>query len=391
MEKTELPLGDIASVVGLHRDTLVSWMKGSKPRQLTFGYFISAASKIADPDEIKTLEVAYRRLSAWRGTPTRGLTTVPGKVIFQIGDRSFSTDKIPKTVQISNVPKPTPPRQSGPGPRLRPTNAGFDIQGRAPPNSERTNPGQVALHNRLKRHATRLESAIARISNTHKLLADEFNDYALFLSTDLADLDVASLWSVGTGLSEQVSAQTQAGQGVMTPELEPDILAEFRGLLMDHTAFIQGFAAGRELHERVLRTREAAQANPNLQAQSASVLCPMTSIPKLLAVKARHMVEALSRALASAPHAAFDLLASSGEVARNSIVAFARVLHPMLIVGEATNLALLFAGQEHAEVLQAAVIYLRDNMPHVAALFANDPQLAEWLAWMVQKVRDLEI
>jgi hypothetical protein len=94
------------------------------------------------------------------------------------------------------------------------------------------------------------------------------------------------------------------------------------------------------------------------------------------------MVEARTRALASAPHAAYDLLASSSEVARNSVVAFARVLHPVLIVGGATNLALLFAGQEHAEVLQAAVICFRDNMPQVAALFANDPQLVEWLAWV---------
>jgi hypothetical protein len=52
---------------------------------------------------------------------------------------------------------------------------------------------------------------------------------------------------------------------------------------------------------------------------------------------------------------------------------------------------LLFAGQEHAEVLHAAVIYLRDNGTHVAALFANDPQIMEWMVWLMQKLRDIEV
>ncbi|WP_428530767.1 hypothetical protein [Rhodopila sp.] len=115
-----------------------------------------------------------------------------------------------------------------------------------------------------------------------------------------------------------------SGPSVLTPELEPGIVAAFKSLMVDHTAFIMGFADGRELHERVIRAREAAAANPDLQSQSNSVLHPMTSIPRLLAERARRMVQALTRALAATPSAAFDLLASSTDVARNSIVAFAR-------------------------------------------------------------------
>jgi hypothetical protein len=66
-------------------------------------------------------------------------------------------------------------------------------------------------------------------------------------------------------------------------------------------------------------------------------------------------------------------------------------LRPSDAIAEATNIALIFAGQEHTEVLQAAVIYLRDNIPHVVALFAQDPQIAPWLAWMAHKLHDLEI
>jgi hypothetical protein len=34
--------------------------------------------------------------------------------------------------------------------------------------------------------------------------------------------------------------------------------------------------------------------------------------------------------------------------------------------------------------------YLRDNMPHVMGLYANEPQIANWLMWMMQKIYDIE-
>jgi hypothetical protein len=327
-----------------------------------------------------------------------GLSGVSNQVFRQIAtaDGTSLFEPVGSTVEdlaatVEPLAVTTAPVQSGPGPTLRPTRSGFDIEGHPPPEIERLDAVQIALHRRLQVEVYRLRSAILPLDNTHRALADEFNDYCQFLSADLTSLDVASLWSVGTALADQIRASTSAGPNVLTPELEPGVLAQFETLIRDHTAFIQGFAVGRELHERVVRVREAAQANPDLQSKSESVLRPMTSVPRLLADKARHMIDALSRALAAAPSAAFDLLASSSDVARNSIVAFGRVLHPVLLGAEATDLALLVAGHEHAEVLQAAVIYLRDNMPHVLALFALDPQIANWLAWVAQRLHDLDI
>jgi hypothetical protein len=143
------------------------------------------------------------------------IRSLPHLQFFEARTRRANT--IVASHQIGGSPPPAAPAQSGPGPSLRPTSAGFDIEAHPPPDAERSASGQFALHRRLKRHAERLQSAIVRISSTHSLLADEFGDHTLFLFGDLADLDVASLWSIGTGLSEQVSALTLAGPGVMTP------------------------------------------------------------------------------------------------------------------------------------------------------------------------------
>jgi hypothetical protein len=59
--------------------------------------------------------------------------------------------------------------------------------------------------------------------------------------------------------------------------------------------------------------------------------------------------------------------------------------------GETATLALTFAGYEHAEVLHAAAIYLHDNGAHVAALFANDQEIMNWVVWVMQKLRNIEI
>jgi hypothetical protein len=356
--------------------TIRRWLKGTRPRRDMLARFINDLTSVDVLTSYQRVKLLKAYTEQFEGP--------------SLNSEWDSVKYIEHDIFERMVP-PTVPAQSGPGPAFRPTASGFDIEGHPPPDEERSDPIQVSLHRRLQLHAHRLQASIVTINNTHTALAEEFQDYCQFLSADLVSLDVASLWSVGTGLAEQLLASTASGPGVLTPDLEPGILGEFYALIRDHTAFIQGFSVGRELQERVVRVREAAQANPNLQAQSEAILRPMTSIPRLLAEKARRMVEALTRALATTPSAAFDLLASSTDVGRNSIVAFARVLTPIIVAADASNIALLLAGHEHAEVMQAAVIYFRDNLPHVMALFAQDQEIANWLAWLIKKLHDLEI
>jgi len=296
--------------------------------------------------------------------------------------------KHPLTAHVRNSGPPTVPVQTSPGPTLTPTSTGFEIRANPLPESARSDPGQISLHTQLRRMADKLQVSIPRISNTHAALADEFETYFEFLTADLTDLNLFSLWCAGSGLSEHIRALDQAGPGVMTPELEPDIIARLRTLMNTHIAFILGFPEGQELHDRIIKGREAAQANPDLQDETQSVLKPMESQPRLLARKALKIVRSLLRGFGLAPSAAFDLLISSGEMARNSIYAFIKALHPILVANEAVGLAAVLAGYEHVDVLVAVAVFLRENKESVAALFAHDAQVIDWLAWAVQRMRD---
>jgi hypothetical protein len=150
-----------------------------------------------------------------------------------------------------SVPEP------GPGSILRMTPGGFELDPRLPEQEERDDPDQKALHTRVIRRCEVVRELMVRISNTHPTLAAEFADYELFVSADLAALDVASLWSAGSALLEFIRAfDTQDPSSTITPQLEPETLAEFRALLRDHTAFILGFETGRKLTERVAALHE---------------------------------------------------------------------------------------------------------------------------------------
>jgi pimeloyl-ACP methyl ester carboxylesterase len=181
-----------------------------------------------------------------------------------------------------DVPEP------GPGSIFVPTAAGFELDPRLPEETERNDAVQKALHISITRRIERLRDAIARISNTHPILAAEFADYAVFVGPDLAELDVASLWSAGSGLSEFVRAfDTQDPSSTITPPLEPETLAEFRALLRDHTAFILGFDTGRKLTERAAALHAVERRPEEIKDAVLAVFRPMLNTPRLLAGRKR--------------------------------------------------------------------------------------------------------
>jgi hypothetical protein len=130
------------------------------------------------------------------------------------------------------VPPDTPRIQARPPsvPRLGPASAfvrifsGFEVSAQVPEEDERDDNTQKVLHSRLIRRVKRLNGLIERINNTQPALAAEFHDYAIFVSRDLDDLDVVSLWSAGSGLSEFVrSLDAPQALDSITPSLEPEV------------------------------------------------------------------------------------------------------------------------------------------------------------------------
>jgi hypothetical protein len=219
-------------------------------------------------------------------------------------------------------------------------------------------------------------------------LAAEFADYAVFVGPDLATLDVASLWSAGSGLSEFVRAfETQNLGSTITPPLEPETLAEFRALLRDHTAFILGFDTGRKLTARAAALHAVEQRPEAIKDTALAVLRPMLKTRRLLADKAQHLVLSLTRAFEDLDAKTFAVLVAGVETGKNGLIAFGRALHPVILSFGSVDLAMTLAGVPNAETLRATALYLHNNGDALIAFVASDPQLSEWLLWLIERAR----
>jgi hypothetical protein len=115
---------------------------------------------------------------------------------------------------------------------------------------------QSALQERLKRICPNLVEATRRVGNTHPGLMAVVAEYAELVSQPLAALDVTSLWAVGTGLLANRDAFSRLPHaGGMTEPLEPEHLALLQQVAEIHSAFVLGFASGRELTDRADHSR----------------------------------------------------------------------------------------------------------------------------------------
>lgn len=149
---------------------------------------------------------------------------------------------------MSNIPEksdtaPAIPAYS-PGPRLRLTRSGFDFLPTPPSDAECNDVTQQTLFQRLRRYVKSLADRIEQIHNTNPDLAAIVEDYRKLLPPKISDLDVASLWIMGSALQSTVNA---IEADVAGPKLEPRVFAYFRTVFIVHAAFIQGFAEGRRL------------------------------------------------------------------------------------------------------------------------------------------------
>ena len=290
------------------------------------------------------------------------------------------------------IPPPKPPSE-GPGPHLRPTPQGFEIVPTLPTIDERNDPTQISLHAQLNRRVERLKDAVPRVQNTHKPLFDEFKDYATFAGSDLATLDVPSLWSAGAALNDMVEAIARADSATtMTERLEPDILSQLRSLLRDHTTFIMGFAQGQELATRAAALRLLDIRPADLAQRARGVLAPMLDTSSLLALHARALIQAIDRALDTSDEMTLALIGAAVAAATRSVIAFGRAVVP-IVMGTAVastltgiNVSTLM-GDPNAETLRAALTYLVQNANALAAFATHDAQLKVWLDWLISEIR----
>ena len=386
-----LPWSVISAATGVSENTLRRWARGTLPRQSSLHGFLEMGTehKLFSVGERTLLSESYNydvERQVLYGVKTEVWTD---PTLTARSDIGVTFDTNVSSVRL-DIPAPPIPDQISPGPTLKPTSAGFDIAIHPPPEAEREDRELQRLHQQLRRLTERLAESMPRISNTHKELADEFAAYVEFLAPDLSDLDITSFWAVGTGLGAHIRALGRASPNVMTPELEPAIVARFETLMGVHAAFVLGFSAVREMQARIAQARAAAQDDPELPAQVQSVLDSMVRTPHLLADKARNLVVALVHGLPAAPDAAFDLLAGRYETAKNSTHAFMRALQPFIDVAGVVGLVSLgnaALSGEQVDLMLTTGTYIHAHMQDLMALYRNDQITTNWLRWAHQRLQ----
>ena len=175
--------------------------------------------------------------------------------------------------------------------------------------------------------------------------------------------------------------------GTVTEPLEPETVANLRALILDHTAFINGFAAGRELRARAQAIHEVNRSIEEIKQATAGTLRPMLTTKRLLAQKAQGLIGSLVRAFEDLDTRAIGLISSGSETAKNSLIAFGRAIHPIIVLSEGTAMIAILMNSSHPEILKAALIYLRDNAESITAFAASDPELSRWIVWLIDRTK----
>jgi len=221
---------------------------------LSGNWLSSLPPELADAASLRVLSLLRNPLPDPYRSRVSSRPTVTARNVLSHLRKQEELQNVVDEDQTPEIPDP------GPGSIFVPTKQGYELEPPGFEGDERDDPVQRSLHGRLRRRVERLQGAMGRIGNTHPTLAAEFADYAIFVAANLDGLDIASLWSAGSGLSEFVRAlDTQDLGRTITEPLEPEPLGELRALMRDHTAFVLGFTAGRELMARAEALRDAEQ------------------------------------------------------------------------------------------------------------------------------------
>ncbi len=285
------------------------------------------------------------------------------------------------------------------GTQLQPTPSGLDIVEREIPIGERIDPQIAALHQNILRRIGRLDGVIARLDNSHRLLSDEYRDFAAFVTNELPDISVATVWSVGCALTEIIDryeAKRQsailADRNIETLELpDEQIFGQLVQLSRDFSAFILAFEEGRTLLQR---TREMRLDRTASQTQTSNILKPMLASSGLFAEQAKRLLIAVDRAIDIADERTTTLASASISLATNSVIAIGRVAHrswkpvvaASVVIGAPIDIMHKLAGDPNWEVTRAAMQYLTQNANALYAFANHDPVMRRWLEWTIEQV-----
>jgi hypothetical protein len=282
---------------------------------------------------------------------------------------------------------PVPPEPSLElGPVLQVTDKGLEIISQ-PFEGDFDEELQKALHGRLQRLLPELTDATHRVANAHPALDHIVSEYSDLVSQPFDQLDVSSLWAVGTGLLAFRSAFANQASGTMTEPLEPGHFALLQQAAEMHGGFILGFPKGRELTERADHARLSPEIIAQIEPPARRILEELARANDLVEAGTRKFLAAVDESLivhgwetARTGYAAYA-------VTRNSLIALGKVLiRANSILATVAGGILLSSADPGLQMTKLIIQFMLENTQTIASFAAPFPDLRSWFCFLIDHI-----
>ena len=319
--------------------------------------------------------------------PSRIAIDTEGVGIGRIGIGHVGVGRPSIGVAEPKPPTSFPPEpQPEPGPVLQVTEHGLEIISQ-PSEGDFDEELQKALHDRLRRLLPALTDATHRVANAHPSLDHIVSEYSDLIERPFDQLDVASLWAVGTGLLAFRSAFANQASGTMTEPLEPGHFALLQQAAEMHGGFILGFPKGRELTERADHARLSSEIIDQIAPPARRILDELARANDFVEIRTRKFLAAVDESLivhgwetARIGHAIYV-------TTRNSLIALGKYLI-IANIGCAAILGkpILPSLDLDAHTYQLIVEFLMNHAREVLSFAEPFPELRNWIGFLINHI-----
>ncbi|WP_168858331.1 leucine-rich repeat domain-containing protein [Bradyrhizobium brasilense] len=255
---------------------------------------------------------------------------------------------------------------------------------------------QETLLRRLRKQVALLQQENLKVGNQHPLLVRTIDEYALLISSPLAEIDVLDVWSVGTSVLAQAYAfERQDGHRTISEPLEPVHLALLIEVSRLHGGFILGFPKGLELTERSDAARMAPDTARIIEPSAFEILSSFSKQRRLFSDRARGLADALEAGLLTASWNTARVGHVSYVMLRNFLIAAGKTV---LLANDQSSTAvggiLLSAAIQTSGLTPEAAVqlldFIRANTAAILSFVAPFPELRAWVEWMINHFDEQE-
>lgn len=350
----------------------------------TIWYDDRLAGRVRDAER----ELAYVRIeeALWNQGPAIVNAEIKRRIAMSSYEdrlRGGTTD-LEADLAYERIENPVPPEPSPElGPVLQVTERGLEIISQ-PSEDKFDEDLQKALHGRLRRLLPALTDATHRVANAHPALDHIVSEYSDLVSQPFDQLDVSSLWAVGTGLLAFRSAFANQASGTMTEPLEPGHFALLQQAAEMHGGFILGFPKGRELTERADHVRLSPEIIAQIAPPARRILEELARANDFVEVRTRKFLAAVDESLifhgwetARIGHAIYV-------TTRNSLIALGKYLI-IANIGCAAILGkpILPSLDSDPHTTQQIIEFLMHNAQDVLSFAEPFPELRNWIGFLI--------